>query len=127
MQNEVMYEVANGNFITQYVRDDGRHKKGVMLATLYGNSIAIGVSRCHSNIDMFDKEKGIFIAKKRIDTLLKTRGIGFLNGTGDITTDSQGHKIISRNKTDFTELNQINAFVARARKFFKTDTVFIWV
>ena len=110
--------------LKQYIRNDKRQKVGVMIATTVGDSIGIGVSKCHEEKDVFDMDRGHSIAEKRIEVLSKNKNThtmyAFLNpmSTPPIKRDSRGKRLETP--------EQVNLFMKRCRKYFKVDSIYVW-
>lgn len=55
------------NKLMQYIRGKGNHPIGVMVAEkLSDHTVVVGVSKCNTKMDRFDKDLGIRIAEGRI-------------------------------------------------------------
>ena len=85
------------NEIRQYIRKNHR-RVGVMVAIKDENGVHVGWSKCHINKDRFSRERGIMIARTRA-----------VDG--------------SRKDVPSMIQNDIQQFIFRASRYFKSDEV----
>jgi hypothetical protein len=95
--------------LKQFIRDKKNNKVGVMVGLQADNKVYIGISKCNTKHDLFDRDLGQGIAIERGVKLRDTHLVDFVD------------------RVSFDDLDKLAGFVNRCERYFKDAEMPTWV